>query len=68
MALLVTLGGAGPAAILALLAGGIAAFIVGWLALDHVGGYTGDVLGAAQQAAETATLIALSAILTGGWV
>ena len=68
LALLVTLAGAGGGALLALAAGGIAGFLVGWLALDHIGGYTGDVLGAAQQAAETATLVALSAAMTGGWV
>ena len=65
VALLVTISGAGGAALIALATGGLAAFLVGWLALDHVGGYTGDVLGAAQQAAETATLVVFSAILTG---
>jgi adenosylcobinamide-GDP ribazoletransferase len=68
LALLATIGGTGGGAILALAAGGFAAFIIGWLALDHVGGYTGDVLGAAQQAAETTTLVAFSALVTGGLV
>lgn len=65
LALLVTLSGAGGGALVALAAGGFAAFLVGWLALDHIGGYTGDVLGAAQQAAEAVTLVALSAFLAG---
>lgn len=68
MALLFSLTGAGGGAIIALAAGGLAIFIVGWLALDHIGGYTGDVLGAGQQAAETTTLIVFSAIVTGGSV
>lgn len=66
LALLMTIGSAGAAASVALIAGGFAAFLVGWLAFDHVGGYTGDILGAAQQAAETTTLVVLSALLTGG--
>ena len=45
------------------LAAVIAAAAVGWLAKRHLGGYTGDVLGAAQQAAETSFLIALAATL-----
>jgi adenosylcobinamide-GDP ribazoletransferase len=68
LALLVSMSAAGGGAVIALAAGGLAAFVTGWLALDHVGGYTGDVLGAAQQAAEIATLIALGAAVTGGWV
>jgi adenosylcobinamide-GDP ribazoletransferase len=32
------------------------------LARRHIGGYTGDVLGAAQQITETAILLALSAV------
>ena len=68
LALLATISGAGGGAVLALAIGGFAAFVVGWLAFDHVGGYTGDVLGAAQQAAETLTLVAFSAVLTGGLV
>jgi adenosylcobinamide-GDP ribazoletransferase len=65
LALLVTLSGGGIGAVVALAAGGAAAFVVGWLALDRIGGYTGDVLGAAQQACEVLTLVAFSAILTG---
>ena len=36
---------------------------VGWLARRQIGGVTGDVLGAAQQAAECAALVALSVAL-----
>ena len=60
---LLTPAGFGVATILA--AGGLAAFLVGWIALKQIGGYTGDTLGAAQQAAEMAVLIAASAIIQG---
>ncbi len=43
--------------------GGIGAVAV--LAVRQVGGYTGDVLGAAQQISETAILVALAATMTG---
>ena len=39
----------------------LAAFAITLLAKRQIGGYTGDVLGAAQQAAEIAVLLALSA-------
>ncbi len=59
MALLI----AGPAAgIVALLAGGAAAAAVLVLAKRQLGGYTGDLLGAAQQVAETSVLLALAAL------
>ena len=45
----------------AALAAGLAAILVARLADRQIGGYTGDVLGAAQQAAEIAGLLALSA-------
>ncbi len=45
-------------AVLALLMAICAVGMVGWLAHRRLGGYTGDVLGAAQQAAEAAVLIA----------
>ena len=52
----------GPAAgATAVLMAACAAGIVGWLARRRLGGYTGDVLGAAQQAAETAVFIAAGA-------
>ena len=43
------------------LAAGLAAVLVARLADRQIGGHTGDVLGAAQQAAEIAALLALSA-------
>ena len=48
---------------LALLGGAVAAGFVAWLAQRQVGGVTGDVLGAQQQAAETAVLIAAAVAL-----
>ncbi|MGH6954853.1 MAG: adenosylcobinamide-GDP ribazoletransferase, partial [Alphaproteobacteria bacterium] len=36
---------------------------VAWLARRALGGYTGDALGAAQQAAECAVLVAAAAAL-----
>ncbi len=47
----------------ALAAGVAAAAFVAWLANRQIGGITGDVLGAQQQAAETAILIAAAAAL-----
>jgi adenosylcobinamide-GDP ribazoletransferase len=69
------LGGA-VAAILALLALGLMALpvilgvvLAGWavagLARAKIGGQTGDVLGAAQQVAELAALLALTAVIAG---
>jgi adenosylcobinamide-GDP ribazoletransferase len=48
--------------LLADLAACLAAILTARLADRQIGGYTGDVLGAAQQAAEIAVLLALSAI------
>jgi adenosylcobinamide-GDP ribazoletransferase len=45
----------------ALAAGALAAGFVAWLARVQIGGYTGDVLGALQQAAETAVLLSVVA-------
>lgn len=42
----------------------LACATVGWMARRQLGGITGDVLGAAQQAAECVALVALSAALT----
>ncbi len=54
----------GPSAgIAVLLAAGAGAAVVIALARRLVGGYTGDVLGAAQQAAEICALLAASAVL-----
>ena len=51
-------------ALLAAIAAGIIAFAVAWLALRQIGGQTGDVLGGAEQVAETAILVLLAARLT----
>lgn len=48
-------------AVFLLAAGGAAT--VAWIAKRRIGGYTGDVLGAAQQAAEIAALFAVLAVL-----
>jgi adenosylcobinamide-GDP ribazoletransferase len=40
---------------------GIVAVVMGWLAMRQIGGQTGDVLGAAEQVAETAVLLLLAA-------
>lgn len=65
LSVLVLLTPAGFGVVPILAAGGLAAFAVGWIALKQIGGYTGDVLGAGQQAAEAATLVAASAIILG---
>lgn len=49
-------------ALLLLAIAALAAALVGAIARAQIGGYTGDVLGAAQQAAETAVLLALAAL------
>ena len=56
---------AGGGLLLILAAGGGGAFAIGWLALRQIDGYTGDVLGGVQQAAEAATLIVASAVIIG---
>lgn len=61
--MLITPAGAGVVIILA--AGGAGAFVIGWLALRQIDGYTGDVLGGVQQAAEAAMLIVASAVIIG---
>ena len=50
-----------PAGLVAVLVGGGAAAAVMGLARRQLGGHTGDVLGAVQQAAETAVLLAAAA-------
>ena len=53
----------GPmAGLVAITAGVGAAFLVGWLAKTRLGGVTGDVLGATQQASETAMMLAVVAM------
>lgn len=66
LALLLLLSPAGFGTLPILALGGLGAFIVGWIALKQIGGYTGDVLGAVQQIGEAVTLIAASAIILGG--
>lgn len=51
------------AAIAVILAAAAGAGAVSWLADRQLGGHTGDVLGAAQQGAETAALVALAGVL-----
>jgi adenosylcobinamide-GDP ribazoletransferase len=51
--------GFGPGLVAAVLAG-LGAAAVGWLTMRQIGGYTGDVLGAAQQVAEALVLIGLA--------
>lgn len=54
--------GPGPGLVAAALAGlGVAG--VGWLAQCHIGGYSGDVLGAAQQVAEALVLAGMAVAL-----
>ncbi len=53
----------GMAGIAVMLAGAGAAFAMGAIARRQIGGYTGDVLGAAEQLAEAAMLIAAVALL-----
>ena len=65
LAALVLITPAGGGLLLILAAGGAGAFAVGWLALRQIDGYTGDVLGGVQQAAEAAVLIVASAVVIG---
>jgi adenosylcobinamide-GDP ribazoletransferase len=52
----------GPA-VAALIIGALAALCVALLARRQIGGYTGDVLGAVQQASEVAMLFTIAAAL-----
>jgi adenosylcobinamide-GDP ribazoletransferase len=65
LAALMLITPAGGGVIIILAAGGAGAFAVGWLALRQIDGYTGDVLGGVQQAAEAAMLIVASAVIIG---
>ncbi len=65
LAALMLITPAGGGVLLILAAGGAGAFVVGWLALRQIDGYTGDVLGGVQQAAEAAVLIVASAVIIG---
>ena len=50
-------------ALWAALAAGLSGFVIARLALRQIGGQTGDVLGGAEQVAETAILVLLAARL-----
>ena len=52
----------GAAAVVALVVGGLAGLAVAALARRQIGGYTGDVLGAAQQISEVAMLFTIIAL------
>jgi adenosylcobinamide-GDP ribazoletransferase len=62
LALALALGLAGPVALLAALAAALASAVLARVALARIGGQTGDILGASQQLAEIAGLIALLAL------
>jgi adenosylcobinamide-GDP ribazoletransferase len=49
------------AGLIAAIVAGIVALAIGWLAQRQIGGQTGDVLGAIEQGAETAALLAAAA-------
>jgi adenosylcobinamide-GDP ribazoletransferase len=62
LALGVALIGVGiPVGLSAAIAAGVIAIAIGWLAQSQIGGQTGDVLGAIEQGAETAALLAVAA-------
>jgi len=65
LVLLVLVTPAGFGVVTVLIAGGLGAFAVGMIAFRQIGGYTGDVLGAAVAIAETAALVAASAAISG---
>ena len=46
-----------------LIAAALAALVTGWIARQAVGGYTGDVLGAVQQAAEFLALVLIAGVM-----
>lgn len=60
----------GPWAMAAAVVAGLGASVVGWLSVRKLGGVTGDVLGAAQQAAEVLVLLLGAALASNdfpGW-
>ena len=66
--LLVAVALVGVAALWAAAAAGLAAALLGRLATRRLGGVTGDVLGAVQQAGEVLVLLAaVAAVATGRW-
>jgi adenosylcobinamide-GDP ribazoletransferase len=68
LVLLVIATPAGWGTLVVLAAGALGAFAVGWIAQKQIDGYTGDVLGAAQQVAEAAALVAASAVIVGNTI
>ena len=68
LGLVVAVALVGPWAIAAALCAGAGAAIVGFLSRSKIGGLTGDVLGAAQQAAEIVILVGAVAAITNGWM
>jgi adenosylcobinamide-GDP ribazoletransferase len=51
---------------------GLGALMMGWVARDRIGGFTGDVLGAVEQIDEVMLLLlgaalASSGLVTGAW-
>jgi len=66
--LVVALALLGVAGLWAAAAAGLAAGLLGWLAVRRIGGVTGDVLGAVQQLGEMLVLLAaVAAAETGRW-
>ncbi len=62
IALLVAIIGRGiPVGLTAAIAATLAAIVIAWIARRQIGGQTGDVLGAIEQGAETAALLAAAA-------
>jgi adenosylcobinamide-GDP ribazoletransferase len=55
-----------PRAVLGIILAGAAAGAMAWLARRLIGGVTGDVLGAVEQLAEVALLMAAASALIGG--
>ncbi|MDH3473682.1 MAG: adenosylcobinamide-GDP ribazoletransferase [Rhodospirillales bacterium] len=62
IALVITVGLGSGAGLAAFAAAALGAVLVCWLAQAQIGGYSGDVLGAVQQAAETVFLLAVVAL------
>jgi adenosylcobinamide-GDP ribazoletransferase len=58
----------GPWAIPAAVAAAVGAGLMGWLAGRKLGGFTGDVLGAAEQVAEILVLLLAAGAASGGWL
>jgi adenosylcobinamide-GDP ribazoletransferase len=62
IAVLLAIVGSGiRAGLVAAIAAALVAIFIGWLAQRQIGGQTGDVLGAIEQGAETAALLAIAA-------